>query len=72
MGTSSQSHDDVHLKILPTLLEVCIRQFPIAVEKSYMKVMIILMNSQILNALLSINSTSSEILLLNYVQKTLF
>ena len=68
MGTSSQSHDDVHLKILPTLLEALLRHLSYCHGKGFhegydRK----LMSSQILNAItiLSLDSTSSEKLLLN-------
>ena len=35
MGTSSQSHDGIHLKILPTLLEVFLRHLSYCREKTF-------------------------------------
>ena len=61
----SQFYDGVHLKILPTLSEV-IR----ISSKPVMKMdMIKSMNSLILNTVLSLFSTNSELLLMNKAQK---
>ena len=65
MGISSQSHNGIHLKILPTLLEGFLRHLSYCCRKAFNKAY------NKINKF-SLNSTSSKILLINQIKKDTF
>ena len=73
MGDFSQFYDDVELKILPALLEVFLRHFSYCRVKTFHDGKYDKLNELFnFNVILSLASTSSEILLLNWTPKKPF
>ena len=61
MGTSTQSHDGVHFKIYPHFWRCFSGNFPIAFRKAFFEGYDKSMNSQIFNAILSLDLSAAEL-----------
>ena len=66
MGISCQSHDSIHLKILPTSLEVFSRDLFYFIRKAFNKAFDKLTNLQILNTILTLDSKETFLRILNF------